>query len=78
MKLTPFDLSMQEMQQFQEGDDTLAVVRKEAEAEFRQIVRGFLNKEGLVYRQWMPPGRDEEMVEQLHVHVIFYHGNVEG
>ena len=68
-KLTPLDLSIQEMQQFQEGDETLAVVRKEAKGEFRQVGRGFFKKEGVIYRRWMPPGRDKEemVVKQLHV-----------
>ena len=51
----------------QEGDESLAAVRKEAERGIRQAERGFFKKDGLIYRRWMPPGRHEEelMVEQL-------------
>ena len=64
--LHPLHLSMQEMQQSQEEDETLATVRKEADREIKQAERGFFEKEGLIRGRWIPPGRDEEMVvEQL-------------
>ena len=55
------------MQQLQEGDESLAAVRKEVEGGIRQTGRGFYKREGLMYRRWTTPGRDEEelVVEQL-------------
>ena len=65
--LHPLDLSMQELKQLQGEDETLAAVRRGTEGEISPAGRGFFKKEGLIYRRWTPPGRDEEemAIEQL-------------
>lgn len=64
---TPLDLSIQELQQLQEEGETIAAVRKGAEVEINAAGKGFFKKEGLIYRHWTPPRRDEEkmVIEQL-------------
>ena len=62
------ELSAEELRKLQEGDDTLAVLRKVADGQSSTIAGpGFFRRDGLLYRRWMPPGCNEEgmMVEQL-------------
>ena len=58
--LHPLDVSLQELQQLQEEDETLEAVRKAADGGNSSAERVFFKEEGLIYRRWTPPGRDEE------------------
>ena len=50
----------QELRLLQEQDKTLVSVRQGAAGENTSAGRGFFKREGLIYRRWMPLGRDEE------------------
>ena len=60
------ELSAAQLMELQREDDTLAAVREAAEGHPCSAGVGFFKRDGLIYRKWTPPGRDEEMgVEQL-------------
>lgn len=61
------DLSVEELKGLQATDPTLQGLRKAAEVQSVKSGLGFFQKDGLLYRRWVPRGRDrEEMsVEQL-------------
>ena len=63
----PLDLTSAEVRRLQQEDESLVEVRKAARGEASSAGAGFFEKEGLVYRRWVPPGRDGEdmAVEQL-------------
>ena len=61
----PLDISVQELQRLQEADKTLETVRLAAGGTSTTAGKGFFKKDGLVYRQWTSPGRDDVTVEQL-------------
>ena len=58
---------MQEIQELQENDETLEVIRRAADGESNSAGIGFFKRKGLIYRCWTPPGRDEDdmTIEQL-------------
>ena len=63
----PLEISAEELQKLQEEDPTLSAIRKAAKGDASTAGVGFFKKGGLLYRRWIPPGRDEEemSVEQL-------------
>lgn len=64
---TVIDLTPLELEELQRDDPTLEMVRKAADGEVSSAGVGFFRREGLIYRRWTPPGRDEGpmSVEQL-------------
>ena len=57
----PLDkLSINELRTLQQEDDTLVAARKAAEGEQSAAAHGFYYKNGVLYHQWTPPGRDAE------------------
>ena len=61
------DISAQELKVLQETDATLGAVQAAAEGQPSTAGVGFFKKDGLLYRRWTPPGRNDEefMVDQL-------------
>ena len=59
-------LSKIELRQLQENDETLAPVRRSLKRPEEAQRGDFYEEDGLIYRKWIPRGRDSEMaVEQL-------------
>ena len=63
----PLDISAEDLKVLQETDPSLESIRKAADGHASTAGVGFLRKEGLLYRRWVPPGRDREdmSVDQL-------------
>ena len=63
----PLDLTIEELQELQQADETLAEVRKAAKGGTSRAGIGFYYQDGVIYRSWVPRGRDEAgmAVEQL-------------
>ena len=63
----PLDLTMEELRKLQVEDVSLAGARRVAAGQpCLAVGKGFFERDGLLYRRWTPPGRDESMeVEQL-------------
>ena len=61
------EISAEELQRLQEEDPSLSTIKKAAEGEANAAGVGFYKKDGLLYRKWTPPGRDEDemAVQQL-------------
>ena len=60
------DLNMGDLRKLQQEDETLATIRAAADGESNAAGDGFYRKEGIFYRKWTPPGRDESLeVHQL-------------
>ena len=61
------DISMEELKTLQKTDDTLKEIRKAADQQPSTAGVGFYRNEGLLYRRWVPPGRDTDSMalEQL-------------
>ena len=60
------DMSSEELAELQQSDDSLIAVRKASEGKPNTAGGGFFKRDGLIYRQWTPPGHDSETaVEQL-------------
>ena len=56
----------------QEDDTTLEEIRKAAGGEASSAGMGFFQRDGLLYRQWTPPNRKDEMaIEQLDIPVNY-------
>ena len=59
-------MSPEEMKRLQASDSTLKEIREVVEAHVSKSGVGFFRKNGLLYRRWVPKGRDKDMfVEQL-------------
>jgi len=59
-------ISGAELRRLQEADPTLATIRAAARGEVNSAGPNFVERDGLVYRRWVPPAQDEEMaVEQI-------------
>ena len=56
----PEGLSADQLRALQQKDETLAAARKAAEEEQSTANNGFYYKDGILYHQWTPPGRDPE------------------
>ena len=62
----PLDISAEQLRTLQSTDITLEAVRRAADGQPCSAGVGFFRRDGLLYRLWTPPGRDEEMAtEQL-------------
>ena len=63
----PLDLTSEELSQLQRKDESLEEVRKAAKGGASSAGPGFFEREGLLYRRWVPLGRDGEdmAVDQL-------------
>ena len=62
----PLDISADQLRTLQSSDMTLEAVQRAADGQPCSAGVGFFRKDGLLYRRWAPPGRDEEMAtEQL-------------
>ena len=62
----PLDISAEQLRPLQSTDITLEAVRRAADGHPCSAGVGFFRKDGLLYRLWIPFGRDEEMTtEQL-------------
>ena len=61
------DLSPEEMKRLQESDSSLESIRKIVDQKESKSGIGFFRENGLLYRRWVPKGRDAETmsVEQL-------------
>ena len=61
------DITAEELKTLQESDTTLEAIRKAAGGSPSTAGVGFFRRDDLVYRRWIPPGRDSEdmAVEQL-------------
>ena len=58
-------MSSTSQQKLQATDKTLEAVRRAADGEPSSAGVGFFRKNGLLFRNWTPPGRDRETVQQL-------------
>ena len=71
-EFTNLDVTAAELKKMQEDDTTLEEIRKAAGGEANSAVMGFLQRDGLLYRQWTPTNRKDEMViEQLVIPVKY-------
>ena len=62
----PLDISAEQLRTLQSTDSTLEAIRRAADGHPCSAGVGFFRRDGLLYRLWTPPGRDEEMTtEQL-------------
>ena len=63
----PLDMTAEELRSLQQSDESLAAVRKAAKGEASTAGGGFFERDGLLYRRWIPPGRGGEdmATEQL-------------
>ena len=63
----PLDLTSEELKQLQEEDESLEEAWKAAQGRANSAGSGFFEREGLLYRRWVPLGRDGEdmAVDQL-------------
>lgn len=60
------DLTAQDFQWLQEEDSSLEAVRAAADGGVSTAGQGFFKRDGLMYRQWTPPGRGEKLeMDQL-------------
>ena len=60
----PLDnMSAEELQKRQQGDEMLTAVRQAADGETSATGGGFFRKNGIMYRRWTPPGREVETME---------------
>ena len=63
----PLDMRAEELRSLQQSHESLAAVRKAAKGEDSTAGGGFFERDGLLYRRWIPPGRGGEdmATEQL-------------
>ena len=61
------EMSVVELRRLQEEDPTLAKVREAADGYPCSAGVGFFRREGLIYRRWIPPGRDQEEMAVEHL-----------
>ena len=61
------DMTSQEFRTLQEADSTLEAIRQAAVGHPSTAGVGFFERDGLIYRRWVPPGRadDDTAIEQL-------------
>lgn len=55
------NISVEGMKTLQENDPTLKEVRRSVEAQESKYGVGFFKKDGLLYRRWIPKGREEKI-----------------
>ena len=67
LELHPLDFSTTHLKVLQEEDPTLHDVRTKVRGPPPEAGPRFFEEEGLIYRHWVPPGRDDEdmAVDQL-------------
>jgi hypothetical protein len=62
----PLDLNTEELIQLQKEDDTLESAWKAAKGEVSTAGPGFFERDGILYRRWIPHGQDDDTpIEQL-------------
>ena len=62
-QLHPLDISMSEFRDLQQKDPTLQQIRQAAEGRPSTAGIGFFQRDGLLYRRWIPPRQGTEGVE---------------
>ena len=71
-EFTDLDVTAADLKKMQEDDTTLEEIRKAADGEASSAGMVFFQRDGLLYRQWTPPNRRDEMViEQLVIPVKY-------
>ena len=59
------DMTASEFSQLQQQDPSLVAIREAAKGKPSMAGVGFFERDGLVYRRWIPRGRPQEEIEQL-------------